>query len=105
MSEAMGTWLVVFLVGLTIVVFFVLPAILVFRLVKTRREEFYCPWVHRNVAVQFATLDGRRPIGVLSCTAFSDTTGVLCGMPCVTKAGNGSPSKEPKDHVLDLLNE
>jgi hypothetical protein len=51
------------------------------------------------------TLDGQRPIGVFSCTAFPDTTGVLCGMPCVTKAATGSLSKEPKDHVLDLLNE
>jgi hypothetical protein len=105
MSEALGTWLVLFLVGLTIVVFFVLPAVLVFRLVRTRREEFYCPWVHRNVAVQFATIDGQRPIGVFSCTAFPGTTGVLCGMPCLTTAGTGSLSKEPKEHVLDLLNE
>ena len=105
MNEAMATWLVMFLAGLVVIVFFVLPAILVFRLVRMRREEFYCPWVNRNVAVQFVTLDGRRPIGVFSCTAFPDTTGVLCGMPCVTAGGAGSLSKEPKEHVLDLLNE
>ena len=105
MSEGMLSWILVFLVGLTVTVFFVVPALLAFKMVRMRREEFYCPWVHRNVGVQFVTLDGQRPIGVFSCTAFPGTTGVLCGMPCVTKAATGSLSKEPKDHVLDLLNE
>ena len=105
MSEAMGTWLVVFLVGLVVVVFFAIPAVLVFRLVRTRREEFYCPWVHRNVAVRFATLDGKRPFGVLSCTAFSETTGVLCGMPCVTAGGGPGPGKDQKADLVDFLND
>jgi hypothetical protein len=104
MGEAMATWLVVFLVGLVIVIFFAIPAMLAFRMVRTRKEEFYCPWVHRNVAVQFVTLDGERPVGVLSCSAFPDTTGVLCGMPCLATAGRGQPA-ERSESVLDLLND
>ena len=105
MSEGMLSWLLVFLVGLTVVVFFVVPSLLAFKMVRTRREEFYCPWVRRNVAVDFVTLDGARPIGVFSCTAFPGGAGVLCGMPCLARSATDSPSEEPKDHVLDLLSE
>ena len=104
MGEEAFTWIVVFLVGLVIVVFFAVPAMLVFRLIRIRQEEFHCPWVHRNVAVRFL-LDGERPIGVWSCTAFPESTGILCGMPCLATAGAGGLPKDRKDHVTDLLND
>jgi CBS domain-containing protein len=70
--------------------------------VRTMKTEFYCPWVHQNVAVRFLTLDKRRPVGVMSCTAFEDPEEVMCAMPCLTREERADPEK---DHVLDLLNE
>ena len=71
-------------------------------LVRTMNAELYCSWVHQDVTVRFLTRDGRRPIGVLSCTAFDDPEEVLCGMPCLAREERAS--SEP-DHMLDLLND
>ena len=72
------------------------------QLVRTMNAEFYCAWVHQNVGVRFLTRDGRRPIGVLSCTAFDDPEQVLCAMPCLAREERAS--SEP-GHLLDLLND
>lgn len=72
------------------------------RVVRTMNAEFYCPWVHQDVAVRFLTRNGGRPIGVLSCSAFDDPEEVLCGMPCLAREGRAG---RETDHILDLLNE
>jgi len=72
------------------------------QLVRTMPRVFYCSWVQQNVAVRFFTRDGRRPIGVMSCSAFDDPEEVTCAMPCL--AGGDRASSE-KDHTLDLPDE
>lgn len=72
------------------------------QVVRRMNAEFYCSWVHEDVAVRFLTRDGRRPIGVLSCTAFDDPEEVLCGMPCLAREERAGSRN---DHVLDLLND
>ncbi len=86
-------------VSLTVILTVLLP-----RMVRTMKAEFYCPRVHQGVVVRYLTRDGRQPIGVPSCTAFADRASVICGMPCL--AWNGRTGVEDqKDDVLDLLND
>ena len=54
------------------------------QLIRTMHRAFYCQGVQQNVAVRFLTRDGRRPIGVMSCSAFDDPEEVTCAMPCLT---------------------
>jgi nucleotide-binding universal stress UspA family protein len=55
--------------------------------VRTVEAAFYCPWAEQEVEVRYLALDGPRPIGVTSCTAFADPTRVICGVPpsCITQ--------------------
>jgi nucleotide-binding universal stress UspA family protein len=66
--------------------------------VRTMGAEFYCPWAHREVEVRYLALDGPRPIGVTSCTAFADSTRVICGMPCLAEPGG--PVRERVEKVI-----
>jgi hypothetical protein len=101
----MTTWLLTFIAGVAVVFLLVMAVNWLYRGFRTISEEFYCPWIDRSVQVTYLTLDGRRPIGVLSCSAFADTTGVLCGTPCLASGGRaGAPAAEKED-VRDLLND
>ncbi len=104
MSGDMLAWIVIFSIASAIVSVMVMRTVLLPRVVRTMKAEFYCPWVHRDVMVQYLTRDGRRPIGVFSCTAFGDRTSVICGMPCLGSNGRTSV-EDQKDDVLDLLND
>ena len=69
------------------------------QLVRTMHRVFYCPWAQQNVAVRFLTRDGRRPIGVMSCSAFDDPEEVMCALPCLAREDRASSGK---DHMLGL---
>ena len=92
MSEDMLTWIMMFLIASAVVSLVVISTVLLPRVVRTMKAEFYCPWVHQSVVVRYVTRGGRQPIGVLSCTAFADRTRVACGLPCL--AWNGPAGRE-----------
>jgi hypothetical protein len=52
--------------------------------------EFFCPVARRYVTVGFLTYDGRRPIGIASCSAFAEPSDLACGTPCLEKAREGA---------------
>lgn len=105
MTGDMTTWLLTFIAGVAVVFLLVMAVNWLYRGFRTISEEFYCPWVDRNVKVTYLTLDGRRPMGVMSCTAFSDTTGVLCGTPCLAGGGRARAPAAEKEDVRDLLSD
>lgn len=45
--------------------------------------EIYCSVAQRQVTLRFLTYDGRHPMCVVSCSAFSDPTAPTCGTPCL----------------------
>lgn len=101
----MTSWLLTFIAGMAVVLLLAISVNRLFGSFRTMRGQFYCPWVDRSVKVTYLTLDGRRPMGVMSCTAFSDTTGVLCGMPCLAGGGRAGVRAAEKEDVRDLLND
>ena len=105
MTGDVTTWLLTFIAGVAVVFLLVMAVNWLYRGFRTISEEFYCPWIDRSVKVTYLTLDGRRPMGVMSCSAFADTTGVLCGMPCLTGGGRPGGTSAQKADVRDLLSD
>lgn len=105
MTGDLMTWLLTFIAGVAVVLLLAIAVNRLFGSFRTIREEFYCPWVDRSVEVRYLTLDGRRPIGVMSCSAFADTTGVLCGTPCLAEGGRAGGTSAQKADVRDLLSD
>jgi hypothetical protein len=56
-------------------------------------RELYCAVAGRYVVVRFLTYDGRRPIGVVACSAYPGGA-LTCGTPCVPEAGGWAVSRE-----------
>ncbi len=88
----MSTWVLftTFLIVLAAVLMVVIAAVLLPRAMRTLKATFYCPWKRRRVTVRFVSYDGRRPVGVVSCTAFADPTIITCGAPCVSADGRSA---------------
>lgn len=62
--------------------------------------SFFCPWVRRDVAVQYLTDDRRHPVGITSCTAFADPIVTTCEWRCLLASEHlaptvGGPYAEP----------
>lgn len=93
----MTTWILTVAVGLAAVIAVIMAVNRLFGSFRTIKEEFYCPWVERSVKVAYLTIDGKRPVGVMSCSAFADTTGVLCGTPCLAGGGRAGATSQRKD--------
>lgn len=92
-------WFTTFVVALAVVLILLIAAVLLPRVGGLRTTSFYCPWAHRKVVVRYLTYDGRRPVGVVSCTAFADPRIVTCGMPCLSDEARGEPAPDDRDRA------
>ena len=98
MGGIIFSWLGAILAGVAVLVIVVGSLILAARMTRVQTARLRCPWVHREVVVQYAT-DGGHPIAVLTCSAFADPRALTCGAPCVAgRNGSGAPNA-----VGDLL--
>lgn len=85
MSGDMLPWFAAFLIALVVGLLAVIVALLP-RALRTMAVtgRFYCPWVGRHVVVEYLANRSRRPLDVISCTAFADPNIVTCEKMCVT---------------------
>lgn len=97
MAQEPLLWLVAFLVGVVVALVVVIAVVLLPRAVHTRAvtARFHCPWRERNVVLRYLTDRARRPLSVVSCTAFADPTIVVCERRCLE--GEGPPGLAARD--------
>lgn len=85
-GDALLSWLTTLVIGAVVVLLLGIAAVLLPRMSGLVTVQFHCPWSGRDVVVRYQTGDGRRRVGVVSCTAFADPRVVTCAMPCLGDA-------------------